>query len=216
MPNTTAFQWIFDNAENISIDRSPVTAQTMSRSNVVRTVSRGGDVWRFTVTMPNGMRWSTSRSYIENITIANRYTKGNVQMNNAGYANYLSKYQGNATTGTAVTGPTGFVANVTQGNANLTLTSSPTISTGYVFRTGDWIQLGTAGNVYAVSEDLAISSGTTVKLNRSIRDAGGSYNLTVGPGCVFQVYCTALPRWTIFGYDQISWSGSFEFYEALT
>jgi hypothetical protein len=58
---TTAFQYVFDNAESISINRRSTTAQTISRNNTVRTVSRGGNVWRFEVKLPDGIRWSDAR-----------------------------------------------------------------------------------------------------------------------------------------------------------
>ena len=64
---TTAFQWVFDNAESISIDRKAVVAQTTSRDQTIRSVSRGGQVWRFEVKLPDGIRWSDARSYIEAI-----------------------------------------------------------------------------------------------------------------------------------------------------
>ena len=67
---TTAFQYVFDNAESISIDRRAVTAQTMTRDNTVRTVSRGGQVWRFDVKLPDGPTWSGARPYITAIDYA--------------------------------------------------------------------------------------------------------------------------------------------------
>ena len=71
---TTAFQYVFDNAESISFDRRAVTAQTISRDQTVRTVSRGGQIWKFNVALPNGIRWSEARPYIEAIDAADRRT----------------------------------------------------------------------------------------------------------------------------------------------
>ena len=61
----SGFQYIFDNAESISIDKSPVVAQSVSRDSTVRSVKRSGDTWKFTVQLPNGIRWSDIRPYVQ-------------------------------------------------------------------------------------------------------------------------------------------------------
>lgn len=205
---TTAFQKIFDWAESISIDRRAVTAQTVSRDSTVRTVSRGGQIWRFEVKMPDGIRWSTLRPFIEAIDYADRYTAGTVQLSDSGYTGWLNAYRGNSVS------TTGFVATVSQGNNEIELTGSPTTSSGYKFRAGDIIQLGTSGRVYSVVQDVAYNSNS-ITLNRPVLDDSGSKNLIVGPACSWSVYCTQLPKWTIFARDQVSWSGIFVFYEAM-
>lgn len=208
--STTAFQTIFDRAQTISINRRAVTAQTISRDSTVRTVSRGGQIWRFDVKMPDGIPWTELRSSIEAIDSADRYTKGQVQLNNAGYNSWLSNYQGDSAN------TTGFYATWTQSATSITLTTSPTTASGYKFRAGDFIQLGSSGSVYTVTADVSYDSNT-VNLNRAILDATATtpVNLVVGPSVTWQVYCVTMPSWTIFDRNQISWSGQFTFYEAL-
>jgi len=205
---TTAFQVVFDRAESIGIDRRSVTAQTIARDNTIRTVSRGGQVWRFDVKLPDGIAWSELRPYIEAIDYADRYTEGVVQLSNTGYTSWLNKYQGNSVNST------GFVANATQGSANLTLTTSPTTSSGYKFRAGDFIQLGTTGRVYSVVSDVAFNSNAVI-LHRAVLDTTGSKTLICGPNVSWTVICSQLPKWNIFARDQVSWDGSFVFYEAM-
>jgi len=203
---TTAFQYVFDNAETISINRRSTTAQTISRDNTVRTVSRGGNIWRFEVTLPAGIRWSDARPYIEAIDAADRYTPGTVQINNAGYNSWLTGYQGSAVS------TTGFYASITNGFANATITANPTTASGYKFKAGDIVQVGTTGNVYSVVSDVAYNSNA-ITFNRPVRDTTGNVALTVGPAVTWTVVCTDLPKWTIFARDQVSWSGPFVFYE---
>ena len=205
---TTAFQYVFDNAQSISIDRRAVTAQTIARDNTVRAVSRGGQTWRFTVRLPDGLRWSDARPYIEAIEAADRYTAGNVQLSNTGYTGWLNAYRGSALS------TTGFYANITTGWANATITANPAVASGYKFRTGDIVQVGTTGNVYSITSDVAFNSNA-VTSNRAVRDTTGNVALTVGPAVTWTVICTQLPTWTIFARDQVSWSGEFVFYEAL-
>ena len=205
---TTAFQYVFTNAESISINRRAVVAQTQSRDGTVRTISRGGQIWRFDVRLPDGIAWTDARPYIEAIDYADRYTTGTVSLNAPGYTGWLGVYQGNSANYTA------FTASWTQGGTSITLTSSPSTPSGYKFRAGDIIQLGT-GSVYSVRADVAFNSNT-VNLNRAILDATGSGTLKVAENVVWSVICTEMPTWNIFARDQVSWSGSFIFYEALT
>lgn len=200
---TTAFQYVFDNAESIGIDRRAMTAQTISRDNTVRTVSRGGQIWRFTVKLPDGMPWSQARPYIEAIDYADRYTPGTVNLNNSGLNTWLTPYQGDGTS---------FTASWTQGSTSITLTSG-TAST-YKFKIGDLIQLGSTGHVYSVVANVGAASNT-VNLNRAVVDDSGSGSLVIGPAVNWTVICTELPSWTISARNQVSWSGAFTFYEAM-
>jgi len=200
---TTAFQYVFDNAQSIGIDRRATVAQTISRDNTVRTVSRGGQVWRFEVRLPDGMPWDAARPYIEAIDYADRYTQGTVQMNNTGYTSWLNKYRGDGTA---------FTASWTQGATSITL-SGGSAST-YKFRVGDFIQLGSGGHVYSVVADVN-SISSTVNLNRAIVDANGSGSLIIGPAVTWTVICTEMPSWTIDARNQVSWSGPFRFSEVL-
>jgi hypothetical protein len=200
---TTAFQYVFNKAAALGFNRRAVVAQTMTRDNTVRTVSRGGQVWRFEITMPNGLPWTEARPYIEAIDAADRYTPGTVQLNSTGYNTWLVPYQGNAT---SMTG------SWTQGSNTLTITGGQA-SSGYNFKAGDLVQLG-SGKVYSVVGDVPYNS-SSVTLNRPVLDATGTGSLVIGPNVTWTVICTALPTWSINARNQVSWNGSFQFVEAL-
>jgi len=208
---TSAFQWVFDRAENISINRKPVVAQTQSRNNIVRSVSRGGAVWRFSVKMPDGIPWTQSRSYIEALSAADRFTPGTVSLSNPGYSDWLSAYQGNVSTTSGFT----VTSNLTN---TVTIQTVPgvTLPGQTLFGSGDFIQLGT-GHVYSVVTPVTYSGspGQTVTLNRPVIDVAGTHALTVGPAVTFTVLCVSMPDWQIFARDQVSWSGAFEFQEVI-
>ena len=84
-----AFQWIFDNAESISINKRALVGQTITRNQTVRATSRGAGVWKFTVKLPDGMPWDQVASYIQAIDAAGRHTKETVTINNAGYNSWI-------------------------------------------------------------------------------------------------------------------------------
>ena len=204
-----SFQWIIDGAESISIERKQVVAGTQSRSGIIRNVSRGASTWQFTVKLPDGPRWTDYRQLISQAEKLDRMTSAVIQFNNTGH-DWLVGYQGNSAN------YTGFQARWTQGDNSITLFVSPTTSSGYKFRAGDIIQLGTTGKVYTVSEDVAFNSNV-VPLHRPVLDATVVTNqaIRVAENCQFTVLCSSFPNWTLFARDQISWSGPFVFTEVI-
>ena len=200
-----SFQYVIDNATSISIAKKKRVAQTVSRSGVVKTTSLGGQVYEFSVSLPNGFRYSDNRSFIEKVEGLDRTTVDTIQLNNPGH-DYISQYQGD------VTAPNIVVS--TDGTNEITFVSGVTISSGFVFKAGDFIQLGTTGSVYTVIEDV-LATDSTFRVHRPVLEADSSYTLQVGQDVSWQVICVELPQFTIFGYDQVQWDGNFVFVEAL-
>lgn len=85
-----AFQWVFNNASSISVNKRAIVGQTITRNQTVRAVSRGNAIRRFTVQLPDGMRWSDVATYIQAIDAADRFTKENIQINNSGYNSWIN------------------------------------------------------------------------------------------------------------------------------
>ncbi len=200
-----SFQWIIDNAESISINRKSMVSSTTARDGTVRSVSRGGQPWRFEVKFPDGAKWTDLRPLISSAEKLDRYTTATIKLNDPGLF-WLSQYQGNATN-------TAFSASWTQGSKTITVSGGTTPS-GFKFRAGDFIQLGATRHVYTVAQDV-VYSGTSVTLHRPVLDATGSGSLVIGANCQYSVICTQFPEWTIFARDQVSWSGPFIFQEVL-
>lgn len=202
------FQWIVDNAESISIDQKKVVGSTTTRDGTVRNVSRGGQVWRFEVKLPDGPRWSDYRQNIARAQALDRTTTATISLSDTGQS-WMYGYQGNSVN------YTGFVATIVKGATTITLTTSPTTASGFKFRAGDYIQLGTSGKVYQVAADVAFNSNT-VTLNRPVLDNSATgVSLRVAENCSWTVICVDFPSWTIFARDQVSWSGPFVFVENL-
>lgn len=201
-----SFQWIIDNAEQLSIDTQQIVGQTITRNNTVRATSRGGGIWRFTVKLPDGLSWTDYRQRITAAEALGRVSTASISLNNAGH-NWLYKYQGNSTN------YTGFFGTWVAGQTGLTLSTSPSTASGFKFRAGDFIQLGSSGKVYRVIADVAYNSNT-VQLNRPIEEATSTgVQLRVAENCSWTVICTEFPTWTLISRDQVGWSGPFVFYE---
>ena len=193
-----SFQWIIDNAEDIQINKRGIVAQTMARDQTVRSLSRGGVIWRFTVTPSSGLRYNDAgvRSYIETIDNFDRLTPF--------YANFshLNLFPVQAT-GTVPTGIT-----VTQGSNTATVSGG----SGTRLKSGDVVQLTGQPRVYTVFGDV---TATNVVLNRPVLESSGSYSLTVGNSCSFRLICTQIPDYRITPGNIINWTGPFVFVESL-
>ncbi len=212
-----SFQWIFDNAETLSINKRPIVSQTISRDQQVRSVSRGGAVWRFTVKMPDGKRWSEVRGYIEGIDQSNLLTPDTVNLGKAAY-NYIVGYRGDAVDTSTMT----FKYTSAQAASDTTrfeLGNMPGSTGTVLFRAGDFIQPTGSTHVYSIVEDVVKGSNATqlVKVNRGILETPSATAVTMAVGSQVQwtVICTACPQWSLIARDIVGWSGDFQFQEVL-
>jgi hypothetical protein len=201
----SAFQTVFDQAQTISFNRRKKVSQTQSRDGTVKAISLGGQIWEFEVRLPDGPKWSEYRPLVEAMEALDRTTTSTVQINHVGLS-WINEYRGDLTNLTGVT------VSFTSGNT-LTITGGASLGSGYRFRAGDFIQLGT-GSVYTVVSDVLYNSNT-ITVHRPVREAAGTYTLAIGPAVTWTVICVNFPQWTIFARDQISWDGPFIFAEAI-
>jgi len=202
-----SFQFVIDNAESIEIDSRPVVAQTQSRNGRVLSVSRGGNLWQFTVRLPDGPAWTDYRSDIAKLDQLDRLEPGIIQFNNPGL-DWFFPYQGN------VSNLANLRVSIPSAGNTITLTSGQAAS-GFNFRAGDIIQLRTTGAVYRVIGDLPVGTNA-VPLHRAILDAAGTNQVVrVGPAAQWRVRCVNLPRPRLFARNQVGWTGSFIFVEDL-
>jgi hypothetical protein len=201
---TTEFQWIIDNAVDLTINKRAVVAQTVSRDQTVRAVSRNGNVWRFVVTPSPGARWTESRGYIEKIDKVDKFTVTTINFADSAFA-YLFGYQGNVV-GTQT-------MSFTQGSDIIGIAGG-TISSGFRFKSGDLIQPSGSTHVYSVVADVAWNA-TSALLNRPILETTGSASVVVGQNVNWSVMCTQLPDYKIVSYDRVEWTGEFAFMESL-
>ena len=204
---TTAFQTVIDKATTLSFNKRRKVSQTQSRSGVVKTTSAGGQVWEFQVRLPDGPRYTDYRQLIEAMEALDTVTVGQIQINDSGHS-YISGYQGD------LSSTSGISVSYTSGNT-LTITAGATgLSSGNKFEAGDYIQLGSTGSVYTVASDVAYNSNT-ITTHRPILETAGTYSLIVGQSVTWDVVCVQFPNYTIFGHNQIRWSGPFIFVEAI-
>lgn len=207
-----SYQYIIDNAETLSISKNPVVATTFSRDSQVRTISRGGSLWKFEIKLPDGPRWTDQRRYIQELE--NYYTvyTDTIQINLPQHS-WINRYLGNYTN----LNQTIVQIDDSEFMNKLLISSGPPLFAGYKFRTGDFIQL-TGGSVYTVIADVPYNSNN-IFVNRPIVDVPTiGYTpvaLKIAQDCTWTVGCIQFPQWTIFARDQVSWSGSFILQEII-
>jgi len=200
---TTAYQEVFDRATTLSINKRRKVSQTQSRSGVIKTTSVGGQVWEFEVRLPDGPAFSEYRSIIQDMETLDRVSTGEVSIPQS----YIAGLVGDV-------GITGTInVSATQGSTSLTVNSN-TNATNFRLKKGDYIQLGSTGKVYSVTNDQT-SATSVIGVHRPVLDATANYNLVIGTNATWNVICVQWPNYTIFGYDQVSWSGPFIFVEAI-
>lgn len=206
----TDFQIVFDNAQSISINKRKKVSQTVSRDGTVKATSLGGQVWEFTVELPDGPKWSDYRGLIEKMEALDRVTTSTVKINNA-KLNYINGYQG-ALTGSSLTNMVVTVSTASQPNVVTIISGGLGLTAGqYRFKAGDFIQLGT-GSVYTLTSDV-IHNQNLLTLHRPFIESAGTYTVTVGQNVSWNVLCVEFPQWSIVSYNQIKWSGPFKFVE---
>ena len=220
----TTFQFLFDNAEQISIDTQVNVAQTISRDNTTTALARGGDTYRFTVKMPDGISYETWRPHLAAIDYTGKTSLAGaeiVYLNNSGYVDWFTKYQGDITAG--LTGWSGTLID-SRTLDNINTGTSPTLG-DYILKAGDLIKIKSVGgvtqtldyNTYTIVSDVQAPADTAT-LHRSANEYSGlATNVTfdVGPANVYwHVNMVQYPQWNLFARNQVSWNGPFVFYEA--
>jgi hypothetical protein len=204
-----SFQFIIDNAAEIIVNNQPLVASTTTRDGTVRSVSRGGQPWVFTVTLPDGPRWTDYREAISTAQRYDRHTAQTIQFNNSGH-DWLFEYQGDLTP----PNPNGsFNGDWSTGFDTFTMTGGT--GSGNRVVAGDFVQLGANGHVYQVVETSSVID-TSIRVHRPIIENSGSGDVFVGSDCTFTVKATQFPQPRIFAYNQVGWTGAFVFVEEIS
>ena len=75
-----SFQWIFNRAETLSINRKKMVSTTTARDGTTRAISRGTPPKTFTVKLPDGILWSELRVDIQNAEALDRISVAQISI----------------------------------------------------------------------------------------------------------------------------------------
>lgn len=214
-----SFQTIINGATGITLNRRKVTGSTVSRSGILKTAERLPSVYSFTVSMNNGLKYSTNRALVEELDRLDTTVEEeiNIGTSNTGLA-YITQYQGNLTPAqiNQIT-----VTSATGGNIVLNTTSVTGSPTGDIFKKGDYIQLDTNYRYpYTVTSDVAFNgTSVTVPIHRGFLDQTGytvsGKGIKVGSDVTWRVKAVINPIYGIAPYDFLVFEDDFVFYEVI-
>ena len=208
-----SFQYFVNTASNITIDNRPTVAQTISRSGMVRSVSRGNSVWRFTVTPASGPQYIDLRDKILDAKTTGKDTVFNLQFDHTGHE-FMFEYQGDYTTTTT----RNVEVDPVLYDYTTVYDTTPLASGTYKYRKGDIVEI--LGYVYEITDDVVGTSGSdAVNLHRPLILAqdftAGTKTARLGTTARFSVKCINFPTFTLFGAKQVQWNGDFVFQEVV-
>lgn len=214
-----SYQMIIDSAIAIKIDKNPIVSQTITRDQTVRQTSRGGAIYRFSITPSPGMKWVEYRSLVaalEEGRIGTQYISINKPNHSwiTGYTGELTSAQVNALAFQYTT------AQQTSNPRQVRISSLPTVNAStIVFRAGDLIQSANSVFPYTVTSNVLRGTNSFVlaPIHRVCLDTASNtvYDLKVGQETSWRVVMTKMPNWTINGDRLIEWDSDFEFMESL-
>jgi hypothetical protein len=219
-----SIQTIIDNATFITIEYNKIAAQSISRSGRLLTAELASAVpFKITVGMHEGLTYSDNRDLLAELGKLDVTEEETVDIGgtNSGLS-YVTAYQGDLSQAQLNTIQTATTNAFSGANINLN-TTFVVGGSGWLFRKGDYIQIGpTNGRYpYIVVEDVAFSSSSSlaIPVHRTVIDQNGfsqtSRSIAVGKDVDFRVKMIRKPSYTVVPYDRIQFTSDFELVEVI-
>ena len=214
-----SLQTIFDIQQSMTVNNRRTVGQQVSRSGQVRVAQYLTSVpWVFTVTPHNYLYYPQVRNVIQAIDNKDRQLPESISFASTNLSWFVA-YQGDLTTGqvnalTLASSPSANATTISVGNL-------PSVSSSaYVFKAGDFLQLGLYP--YKVTENVLRGSGSTVNvtLHRPVISTPSVGTLTaVGTACTFYMLAETCPTYTLNPMTNgafVQWDAPFVFREDIT
>jgi hypothetical protein len=213
-----SFQTIFDIQQSMTVNNRRTVGEQVSRSGQVRVAQYLTAVpWVFAVTPHDYLYYPQVRSIIQSIDNKDRQLPETISFASANLS-WFTAYQG---TLSSVQAAALTLASVPAANATtITVGNLPSVSsTDFVFKAGDFLQLGIYP--YKVTENVLRGSGSTVSvtLHRPVIGTPTVGTLSaVGSACTFYVLAESCPTYTLNPMTNgafVQWDSPFVFREDI-
>jgi hypothetical protein len=214
-----SLQTIFDIQQSMTVNNRRTVGQQVSRSGQVRVAQYLTSVpWVFTVTPHNYLYYPQVRNVIQAIDNKDRQLPESISFASTNLSWFVA-YQGDLTTGqvnalTLASSPSANATTISVGNL-------PSVSSSaYVFKAGDFLQLGLYP--YKVTDNVLRGSGSTVNvtLHRPVISTPSVGTLTaVGTACTFYMLAETCPTYSLNPMTSgafVQWDSPFVFREDIT
>jgi len=224
-----SLQSIINISNGLDINRRKVVGIQYARNEIPRiNITPTLNPWRFTVAVPNSLRYSDARTIMETIDTLDRAGPETISFSSNPKLSWIFRYQGAATT-TQLNGirVQSFIGN------QLVLTNLPTINFARtLFAPNDLIMIGTNPYPFTSTTEIkrGINASVTITTNRPNILTSPVVNsaITVGNTCKFRMFCPNMPTYklipggsvydasgTLINNAYIEWSTDFNLYEYL-
>lgn len=224
-----SLQTILSICESVGINDQRFVGQTLSRNQKLVTSEILTVVpFQFELRPMNYLLYSQNRTTLNNLRIPDKSLQQYLNFGQTGWLNYV-KYQGDMTS----TQIGNCLWTTASANKTLVLGALPAISsTAYLFRVGDFVQVGLYS--YIVTADVQRGSGSTVNvpvhrnllvaLTSNVSCVAGEFGTTVAmggttyTGVTFPVVLREYPTYNLVPITNdsfINWSGSFKALEQV-
>ena len=203
----SGLQTIINNASAMTIDRRKVVGVQITRNEIPRTsLTPTRQPWRFTLTMPTGLKYYDNRDLLESLDTLDRYQPQFVTFSDNACLSWIFRYQGQLSQGqiNQMT-VTSFIGN------QLVLGTLPVVpSTRVLFEPNDLIQIGNYKFPFTSTTRVLRGTGSTVTVTTNrpniITSAVAGAGLTVGNDCEFYMFCPNMPTYKLIpgGYTKVN------------
>ena len=212
------FQNIFEIQQSMSVQNRRMVGQQISRSGQLRVAEYLTSVpWVFTVTPHNYLYYPQVRDVIQAIDNLDRQLPETIVFSSTNLS-WFTAYRGDLTS-VQLTALTWSAASTN--TQTLTVSGLPSVSsTAYVFKAGDFLQIGAYS--YKVKYDVqrGLGSNVSVQIHRPLIGStlSGSFDHT-GNACTFYMVAEKCPTYTLNPMTNgafVQWDGPFVFREDIT
>ena len=217
-----SLQTLVNKAQQIEFDRGRIISTTISRSQRIKTAERDAtQPWRWTVTPPGSLNWSSNRGVIELIDYNDRDTEYTIQLGQSSGQAYLVKYQGELDSSQRNSITISTFTNQTLVLGNLPAVSGSITTSTVILKTGDFVQPNNSRYPYTVISDVLRGSGSVVTAtvhrnlitSEGINPAGQTVKFGVDVSWRFMVL--QKPTYSAVPYDRLQFNGDFVLIERI-
>ena len=226
----SGLQTIINASNGLLIDRRKVVGIQYTRNEIPRvSQTPTKNPWKFTLDVPNSVRYSEGRALMEALDTLDRITPQVVTFSNLAAFNWMFRYQGAMTSGQLATIA---VTSFTGSTLTLNVSGITASSTAVIFEPNDLIQIGSPGVYpypFTSTTQVLRGSGSTVTVTTSrpniLTGSLTGLGIIVGNNCQFNMFCPNMPTYKLIpgGYvgngttttnnALLEWSDSFLLYE---
>ncbi len=202
----------------------PITGAVMSRSQRLKTASRGPAIYTFEVNVARAFEWSgANRGMLQVLQTKNTTTEEEITLSSTSGMGYIMGYAGTVANSELSQFD---IFSFTGSTMTIDINSATISPADTIFEVGDYIQPANSRYTYQVKQAVLgseVNAGQfTLQLHRNIlpstSDGGNNIvgqALNIANNCSFHVKCVRIPTHTLMPGKLFTFDSSFRFVEVI-